>query len=174
MRHNIIIFILKLLRNQRDISLTSMSRSTKTPCIGVCSTVFGDEVCRGCKRFQYEVIQWNSFTNEEKRSVLDRLEALKVQIMQSKIFVVNENLLKEKLIHYKIKFDEDSDSLCWVFDLLRSGSQSIHDTKEFGFDLLAGNETNLTDLKKNIEEELFELSEAHYQRYFKVEKFFNV
>ena len=29
-------------------------------------------------------------------------------------------------------------------------------------------------LKKNIEEELFELSEAHYQRYFKVEKFFNV
>ena len=86
-----------------------MRRSTKTPCIGVCSTVFGDEVCRGCKRFQYEVIQWNSFTNEEKRSVLDRLEALKVQIMQSKIFVVNENLLKEKLIHYKIKFDEDSD-----------------------------------------------------------------
>ena len=29
-------------------------------------------------------------------------------------------------------------------------------------------------VKKNIEEELFELSEAHYQRYFKVEKFFNV
>ncbi|MEO1955257.1 MAG: DUF1289 domain-containing protein, partial [Gammaproteobacteria bacterium] len=40
-----------------------MTRSVKTPCIGVCSTVFGDEVCRGCKRFQNEVIEWNSYNN---------------------------------------------------------------------------------------------------------------
>lgn len=150
-----------------------MSRSTKTPCIGVCSTVFGDEVCRGCKRFQYEVIQWNAFTSSEKRSVLDRLETLKVQIMQSKIFIVNEALLREKLIYYKVKFDEDSNPLCWVFDLLRSGSQSIQNTSEFGFDLVDGTTANLSELKKILEEELFELSEAHYQRYFKVDKFFN-
>lgn len=150
-----------------------MSRSTKTPCIGVCSTVFGDEVCRGCKRFQYEVIQWNAFTSSEKRSVLDRLETLKVQIMQSKIFIVNEVLLREKLIYFKVKFDEDSNPLCWVFDLLRSGSQSIQNTSEFGFDLIDGTSANLSELKKLLEEELFELSEAHYQRYFKVDKFFN-
>ena len=71
-----------------------MAKSTKTPCIGVCSTVFGDEVCRGCKRFQYEVIQWNAFNDSEKRSVLDRLETLKVKIMESKIFILNETLLK--------------------------------------------------------------------------------
>ena len=26
----------------------------KTPCIGLCSTVFGDSVCRGCLRFVHE------------------------------------------------------------------------------------------------------------------------
>ena len=150
-----------------------MKKSVKTPCIGVCSTVFGDEVCRGCKRFQHEIIEWNSFNDSEKTAVLDRLESLKVQILRSKIQLLDKNLLRDKLLHYKIKFDDDRDPLCWVFDLLRSGSQSIVNPKEFGFDLLTSDSLSLSDLKKTIEEELFELSEAHYQRYFKVEKYLN-
>ena len=149
-----------------------MSKSVKTPCIGVCSTVFGDEVCRGCKRFQHEIIKWNAYNDIEKRSVLNRLELLKVQIMQSKVVIIDEDLLRSKLHDYKIKFDEDSDSLCWVFDLLRSGSQSIADPSEFGFDLINSSVLNLSELKKVMEEELFQLSEAHYQRYFKTETFF--
>ena len=150
-----------------------MSKSVKTPCIGVCSTVFGDEVCRGCKRFQHEIIKWNAYDDIEKRSVLNRLELLKVQIMQSKVMIIDEDLLRSKLHDYKIKFDEDSDSLCWVFDLLRSGSQSITNPSEFGFDLINSSVLNLSELKKVMEEELFQLSEAHYQRYFKTETFFN-
>ena len=150
-----------------------MSKSVKTPCIGVCSTVFGDEVCRGCKRFQHEIIKWNAYDDIEKRSVLNRLELLKVQIMQSKVMIIDEDLLRSKLHEYKVKFDEDSDSLCWVFDLLRSGSQSIADPSEFGFDLINSSLLNLSELKKVMEEELFQLSEAHYQRYFKTETFFN-
>ena len=150
-----------------------MSKSVKTPCIGVCSTVFGDEVCRGCKRFQHEIIKWNAYDDIEKRSVLNRLELLKVQIMQSKVMIIDEDLLRSKLDEYEVKFDEDSDSLCWVFDLLRSGSQSIADPSEFGFDLINSSVLNLSELKKVMEEELFQLSEAHYQRYFKTETFFN-
>ena len=150
-----------------------MSKSVKTPCIGVCSTVFGDEVCRGCKRFQHEIIKWNAYDDIEKRSVLNRLELLKVQIMQSKVMIIDEDLLRSKLHEYKVKFDEDSDSLCWVFDLLRSGSQSIADPSEFGFDLINSSVLNLSELKKVMEEDLFQLSEAHYQRYFKTETFFN-
>ena len=150
-----------------------MSKSVKTPCIGVCSTVFGDEVCRGCKRFQHEIIKWNAYDDIEKRSVLNRLELLKVQIMQSKVMIIDEDLLRSKLHDYKVKFDEDSDSLCWVFDLLRSGSQSIADPTEFGFDLINSSVLNLSELKRVMEEELFQLSEAHYQRYFKTETFFN-
>ena len=150
-----------------------MNKPVKTPCIGICSTVFGDEVCRGCKRFQHEIIEWNTYNDTEKGSVLNRLELLKVQIMQSKISVTNQDLLKSKLLDYKVKFDETNDSLCWVFDLLRSGSQSIEKPSDFGFELKASSVPNLSELKKVMEEELFQLSEAHYQRYFKTENYFN-
>jgi len=66
-----------------------MNKSVKTPCIGVCSTVFGDEVCRGCKRFQHEIIQWNGYDDAAKRSVLNRLELLKVQIEEIKVKATN-------------------------------------------------------------------------------------
>ncbi len=150
-----------------------MNKSVKTPCIGICSTVFGDEVCRGCKRFQHEIIEWNTYNDTEKGSVLNRLELLKVQIMQSKISVTDQDLLKSRLLDYKVKFDETNDSLCWVFDLLRSGSQSIEKPSDFGFELKASSVPNLSELKKAMEEELFQLSEAHYQRYFKTENYFN-
>ena len=151
-----------------------MSKSVKTPCIGICSTVFGDEVCRDCKRFQHEIIQWNGYDDVAKRSVLNRLELLKVQIMESKIRITDESLLKAQLLEFKIKFEEDNNSLCWVFDLLRSGSQSIVSPTDFGFELIDNSVSNLSELKKVMEEELFKLSEAHYQRYFKTEKYFNV
>ena len=102
-----------------------MTISVKTPCIGVCSTVFGDEVCRGCKRFQNEVIDWNSYQDSQKIAVLSRLESLKTQIMESKISIVNKKLLQNQLDILDIKYVIDDNPFCWVFDLLRQASQSI-------------------------------------------------
>ena len=147
-----------------------MTRSVKTPCIGVCSTVFGDEVCRGCKRFQNEVIDWNSYQDSQKIAVLSRLESLKTQIMESKISIVNKKLLQNQLDTLDIKYVIDDNPFCWVFDLLRQASQSIDSLEDFGIVLQDGVENNLFELKKVIENELFSLSEAHFQRYFKIEK----
>ena len=150
-----------------------MNKSVKTPCIGVCSTGLGDDVCRGCKRFQHEVLQWNSYSDSEKISVLNRLEILKTQIMESKVFVFDEVLLKDQLETLKIIFNPETNSYCWVFDLFRFASQSISDPSEFGFEIVTKETSNIMILKKIIEEELFELSEAHYQRYFNLEDNFN-
>ena len=147
-----------------------MTRSVKTPCIGVCSTVFGDEVCRGCKRFQNEVIDWNGYEDSQKTAVLTRLESLKTQIMESKISIVNKKLLQNQLDTLDIKYAIDDNPFCWVFDLLRQASQSIDSLQDFGVVLKDGVENNLFELKKVIESELFSLSEAHFQRYFKIEK----
>lgn len=150
-----------------------MNKSVKTPCIGVCSTGLGDDVCRGCKRFQHEVLQWNSYSDSEKSSVLNRLEILKTQIMESKVFIFDAVLLKKQLETLKINFNPDTNSYCWVFDLFRFASQSISDPSEFGFEIVTKETNNILILKKIIEEELFELSEAHYQRYFNLEDNFN-
>ena len=147
-----------------------MTRSVKTPCIGVCSTVFGDEVCRGCKRFQNEVIDWNGYEDSQKTAVLTRLESLKTQIMESKITILDKKLLENQLNALDIKYVIDDNPFCWVFDLLRQASQSIKSLEDFGIVLKDGVENNLFELKKIIESELFSLSEAHFQRYFKIEK----
>ena len=146
-----------------------MERKVKTPCVGVCSTVFGDEVCRGCKRFQHEVIEWNGYSDFEKEIVWNRLESLKVLIMKSKIFIVDEILLKTKLDTLKISYYDKVDPYCWIFDLIKQASQSITDLSEFGLRPLFKSTQDLVELKRLIEEELFVLSEAHYHRYFRLE-----
>ena len=46
--------------------------TVKTPCIGVCSTALGGFVCRGCKRFAHEVIDWNGYSHEQKMAIEQR------------------------------------------------------------------------------------------------------
>jgi len=151
-----------------------MERKVKTPCVGVCSTVFGDQVCRGCKRFHHEVIEWNGYTDVQKETVWNRLESLKVLIMKSKIFIENQVLLQSKLDSLKISYYDKVDPYCWVFDLIKQASQSINDLSEFGLKPLFEPDVELVELKRLIEEELFALSDAHYQRYFALEDNYRV
>ena len=151
-----------------------MERKVKTPCVGVCSTVFGDQVCRGCKRFHHEVIEWNGYTDVQKETVWNRLESLKVLIMKSKIFIENQVLLQSKLDSLKISYYDKVDPYCWVFDLIKQASQSINDLSEFGLKPLFEPDVELVELKRLIEEELFTLSGAHYQRYFALEDNYRV
>ena len=147
-----------------------MERKVKTPCVGVCSTVFGDQVCRGCKRFHHEVIEWNGYTDIQKETVWNRLESLKVLIMKSKISIEDTTLLQSKLDSLKISYYDKVDPYCWVFDLIKQASQSINNLSEFGLKPLFQSNVELVDLKQIIEDELFTLSDAHYQRYFALEE----
>lgn len=49
----------------------------RTPCVGICSTTYGDLVCRGCKRFAHEIVQWNGFDEPQRKAVWERLLALR-------------------------------------------------------------------------------------------------
>jgi predicted Fe-S protein YdhL (DUF1289 family) len=65
-----------------EVILSSERRiPSLTPCAGRCSTVFGDLVCRGCRRFNHEVIQWNTYTAEQRLAVWKRLDAQLDQIL---------------------------------------------------------------------------------------------
>ena len=59
----------------------------RTPCIGVCSTTYGDFVCKGCKRFGHEVVGWNQFTDEQRGAAWDRLSRLLDQSIQDYLVV---------------------------------------------------------------------------------------
>lgn len=53
--------------------MTNKPLLTESPCVGVCSTTFGDDICFGCQRTYLEVIQWNGLSDEEKDKINQRL-----------------------------------------------------------------------------------------------------
>ncbi|NQX89525.1 MAG: DUF1289 domain-containing protein [Halioglobus sp.] len=138
----------------------------KTPCIGVCSTGIGDSVCRGCKRFCHEVIDWNSYTELQKRAVDGRLSSFLSQCVSNKLRVRDTALLQWQLNVQKIRFEPWHDEYCWVFSLLKAGAGQISDTRRYGFEVdLRYRDMPLPALREAIDSEFYVLSEAHYERY---------
>lgn len=143
-----------------------IEKRVKTPCIGVCSTGIGDSVCRGCKRFSHEVIDWNSYTLEQKRIVDQRLSGFLSQCVSNKLRVTDKALLRWQLQVQNIRHAEHHDEYCWVFSLLKAGAGQIEQARDFGFEVnLAFRELPLVELRELIDSEFLTLSQAHYDRY---------
>lgn len=138
----------------------------RTPCIGVCSTGIGDTVCRGCKRFQHEVIDWNAYSEAEKRIVDTRLANFLSQSVANHLRVVDADLLRWQLEVQQIRFNASHDEYCWLFSLLKAGARQITDTRQFGFvrqpDFA---EDDLASIRDHIDRAFWLLSTAHYERY---------
>jgi len=65
----------------------------RTPCIGICSTTYGDLVCRGCKRFAHEIVGWNGYDREQRGAVWARLLDLRGGATRHFVEVVDAVLL---------------------------------------------------------------------------------
>jgi len=138
----------------------------KTPCVGLCSTVYGDLVCRGCKRFHHEVVSWNVYDEESKRSVWRRLELLLAQVMAAKLEIFDADLLRRQLESRQIRFVAEQSPYCWAYQLIARGARVIQQLDAYGVVLLQEfREWSLPELRDAIDREFFLLSEAHYQRY---------
>ena len=53
-------------------------KRSSTPCLGICTTTFGDEVCKGCKRFSQEIISWPKYSENEREIINGRLEQFNI------------------------------------------------------------------------------------------------
>jgi len=138
----------------------------RTPCIGVCSTGIGDSVCRGCKRFGHEVIDWNAYSEAEKRIVDDRLGAFLSTCMRNKFVVVDERLLTWQLEVQQVRFSPRYDEYGRLHALLKAGASQIKSPEKYGFTVQAEwRDQPLRSLLDQVDIEFWELSNAHYQRY---------
>ena len=138
----------------------------KTPCVGRCSTIYGDLVCRGCKRFSHEIVGWNAYAEEEKRAVWMRLDQLLAQVMMAKLQVFDATLLREQLLARRIRFIEGQSPYTWAYQLIARGARFIQKLEAYGVVLLPEfRDWSLPDLRDAIDQEFFLLSQAHYERY---------
>jgi predicted Fe-S protein YdhL (DUF1289 family) len=148
-----------------------INQKVKTPCIGVCSTGIGDSVCRGCKRFAHEVIHWNGYTDDQKQIIDRRLALFLSQIVATKLVVVDQKLLIWQLETQQISYQSYKSPYIWAYELLRAGASQIDELSHFGLQLQeAFKGYPLRELRLLIDEEFYLLSNAHYQRYFELDR----
>ncbi|MEH6589746.1 MAG: DUF1289 domain-containing protein [Halioglobus sp.] len=145
----------------------------KTPCIGVCSTGIGDSVCRGCKRFAHEVINWNGYSEEQKRIVDGRLSGFLSQCVSNKMRILDKDLLAWQLSVQQVSFVAHHDEYCWLYSLIKAGASQIKNPAEYGFSIdISCRDVPLVELKERIDQEFFILSQAHYDRYMQTPDMF--
>lgn len=141
----------------------------KTPCIGVCSTGIGDSVCRGCKRFAHEVIGWNSYTDEERSHIMQRIETLLSQVVQNHIRIVDAVCLQQQLAQQQVRVYPGLNLYCQAFEAIRTFGAQLKSLDLIGCEVLPPwRDHSIGELKKAMDDAFFRLSSAHYERYFPV------
>lgn len=144
-----------------------VAQKVPSPCIGVCSTGIGDSVCRGCKRFAHEVIDWNSYSDQQRGLIYGRINSFLGQVLKHRIRVLDERRLDEFLLSRKIGFNAIDDKYAKVFSLLKAGAQQLSSLEIAGCEVMPEyKHLPLSQLRNEIDQDFYTLSSAHYQRYF--------
>lgn len=140
---------------------------TRTPCVGRCSTTYGDLVCRGCKRFAHEIVSWNAYDDSSKDAVWQRLLMLRDQVVAGRIEVVDRQLLEAQLLHHRIVFAAGDSDASRVWLLLWRGARHMRALAPYGLRALPPFDAcSPLELRDLIDSDCQRLSEAHYERYF--------
>lgn len=145
-----------------------MSKAISSPCVGVCSSGIGDEVCRGCKRFAHEVINWNSYTHYERELIQQRLNSFLIKLIRLKIQSIDIKMLNIFISDENITFDESLDVHLRVYGLIKKYRHKAVSPEAWGVrlrPLYKG--LSVAALHELIEREFYDLSQAHYERYIK-------
>ena len=137
-----------------------------TPCVGICSTTFGDVVCRGCRRYLHEIIDWNRYSDAQKRLIWQRLDALLEQVLPHSFRIADAALLRERLAFYRIPHRVWGS--CWgdLHALLKSTAKQQPDLAEFGVVRLDRSSLTLAQLREKLNGDLHELATAYYEKDF--------
>ena len=145
-----------------------LMKTIQTPCIGICSTTsLGDKICRGCKRFNFEVIKWNSYSEEEKLAVLNRIDLLTEQILRNKFQIISVTKLQDVMHDFRFFYHPNLSPYCWLHGLLQKYSYRIQTLNEIGVELMPEYKNSSLDEVMSLDnDDLQLLSEAHFQRYF--------
>lgn len=148
------------------MSLLSRSPTVVTPCIGVCSTGIGDYVCRGCKRYAHEVIEWNAYSPEQRDKVLLRIDDFLSKIISRKCDIIDQEKFHQLIEYQGISCRPEQSIWGQLYQLLTSGARQIKQLNDYGIVMKPEwRHLDALSLKNSIEDELMSLSSAYYERY---------
>lgn len=148
----------------------------RTPCVGTCSTTYGDLVCRGCKRFSHEIVEWNGFAPDQRRLVWERLLALRSGAVSAVLEVFDEERVRRSGVAFGVTGAEQLDSRNLLYEVLQrlQWRDSRPALAELGVRLLASApaaaaaDPDPGELLTRIDQEFYRRSLAQYERNFRI------
>ena len=135
----------------------------RTPCVGVCSTTYGDLVCRGCKRYAHEIVGWNAYSDDQRERVWTRLNALLTDSVRAHIDVVDEGKLRAVAVRLKLHNAAELPAEVLAFRALRTRSLPLD---ALGLRPRHPRHSSM-DTARAIDTEFYVRSRAHYEASFK-------
>ncbi len=142
--------------------------SRESPSIGFCSTVYGDDVCRGCNRYFEEVIHWERLSSEDKDKAIKRIHAVLRQAVSEYVTVVNQDLLNAQLTKHQVPLPEIDSPEARVLSLLQVGAALMLDLNAYGLKATErAKNKNALEIKIEIIQRRVELAQPGYVRWKK-------
>ncbi len=128
----------------------------------MCSTTFGDFVCRGCKRWLHEVIDWNGYDELNKRVVVERLRQQRDACVAGFVTIADEATLRASAARAGLGEGESLSEL--LLALLRRNFSAA----EIGCSIPAGALLDRRALYLAIDAELLVRAQAGYEHGYRV------
>ena len=134
-----------------------------TPCAGRCSTVFGDAVCRGCRRFNHEVIKWNTYTAQQQHAVWLRLDAQLEQILVPMLPFADLRHVEGFVLSKRVRLRPDASKGRKLYHALKICEKNKNFTNESGLGI---SEQQVKALWQEFERRVLALATASYDLAF--------
>lgn len=139
----------------------------RTPCIGICSTTYGDLVCRGCKRFAHEIVQWNAFQASQQDIVWQRLYDLRASAFEHLAVITDRDQLTRQAQRLAIDNLAELPFELLAYEVLRRSAAGERSLVALGLSARDGT-VSTAALYARIEQEIYQRSVARYEHSFHI------
>jgi predicted Fe-S protein YdhL (DUF1289 family) len=138
----------------------------RTPCVGICSTTYGDLVCRGCKRFAHEIDQWNGYASGQRVLVWERLFKLREGAFLAHAAITDDDIVLDRARAFRVADLEVLSPVNVAYEVVRRAGRA----SDFAALGLAPHVSaaSASALYERIEQELYARSLAQYEHDFHV------
>lgn len=135
----------------------------QSPCVGLCSTAFGDTVCRGCKRFAREIDYWFTYEDGRKAEIMDRIGNMRRQLLEEHLEIFDIERLQAALQQYAVNYNAALEPHWWVFSLMRQTLARSPSPEACGLRFKVPGD--MGTVWEQMETRLYAMSEQHYQQH---------
>jgi len=132
--------------------------------VGICSTTYGDLVCRGCKRFAHEIVQWNGYDETQQQRIWSRLNQLRDEVVAQQVKIIDQPRFRALVEQAGL---QNASSEEQIYEMLRRLVAESKPLSKAGLVGVGSEQLSIVALRA-IDAEIFTRSQAHYERNFKV------